>query len=49
MRPRNKVCLRFHEDAGQAANCYAATFPDGTVTAVHDAPGDRPSGERATS
>lgn len=41
----NTLCLWFNNDAEEAANFYAATFPDSAVTAVHRAPGDYPSGK----
>jgi predicted 3-demethylubiquinone-9 3-methyltransferase (glyoxalase superfamily) len=40
---KNTVCLWFNGDAEEAANFYAATFPDTKVTAVHRAPSDNPS------
>ena len=45
MNPKNIICLWFNKDAEEAARFYAATFPDSTVTAVHLAPGDYPSGK----
>jgi predicted 3-demethylubiquinone-9 3-methyltransferase (glyoxalase superfamily) len=42
---KNTICLWFDKDAEEAARFYAATFPDSTVTAVHKAPGDYPSGK----
>ena len=42
----NIVCLWFNNDAEEAANFYAATFPDSKVTAVHRAPDDYPSGKK---
>ena len=42
---KNKICLWFNKDAREAAEFYAATFPDSEVTAVHNAPGDYPSGK----
>jgi predicted 3-demethylubiquinone-9 3-methyltransferase (glyoxalase superfamily) len=45
MKPKNVICLWFDNDALEAARFYAATFPDSKVTAVHDAPGDYPSGK----
>jgi predicted 3-demethylubiquinone-9 3-methyltransferase (glyoxalase superfamily) len=38
-------CLWFNKNAEEAANFYAATFPDSRVTAVHKAPGDYPNGK----
>ena len=42
---KNKICLWFNKDAREAAEFYAATFPDSEVTAVHNAPSDYPSGK----
>lgn len=42
----NTLCLWFNNDAEEAANFYAATFPDSVVIAVHRAPGDYPSGKK---
>jgi predicted 3-demethylubiquinone-9 3-methyltransferase (glyoxalase superfamily) len=41
---KNTICLWFDRDAHDAAQFYAATFPDSAVTAVHTAPGDYPGG-----
>ena len=46
MTPKNTICLWFDKDAHEAARFYAATFPDSKVTAVHNAPGDYPSGKK---
>ncbi|CAK15162.1 VOC family protein [Pseudomonas entomophila] len=46
MTPKNSICLWFDGDAESAANFYARTFPDSRVTAVHQAPGDYPSGKQ---
>ena len=46
MKPKNTICLWFDEDALEAANFYAATFPESKVTAVHRAPSDHPSGKK---
>ena len=46
MTPKNTICLWFDKDAHEAARFYAATFPDSKVTAVHEAPGDYPSGKK---
>ncbi len=40
MKPKNTICLWFDKEALEAAQFYAATFPDSKVTAVHHAPGD---------
>src|SRR4029077_6111030 len=46
MKPKNTICLWFNKDAQDAARFYAATFPDSKVIAVHNAPGDYPSGKQ---
>ncbi|MBV1688085.1 VOC family protein [Novosphingobium sp. G106] len=43
--PKNLVCLWYEGGAEEAANFYAATFPDTKVTGVHRAPGDYPDGK----
>jgi predicted 3-demethylubiquinone-9 3-methyltransferase (glyoxalase superfamily) len=43
---KNRVCLWYDRDAEDAARFYAETFPDSSVTAVHRAPGDFPSGQQ---
>jgi predicted 3-demethylubiquinone-9 3-methyltransferase (glyoxalase superfamily) len=43
--PKNTICLWYNQDALDAAKFYAATFPDSKVIAVHNAPGDYPSGK----
>ncbi|MBC3437316.1 VOC family protein [Pseudomonas sp. BW16M2] len=45
MTAKNTVCLWYDNDAEDAANFYASTFPDSQVTAVHKAPADYPSGK----
>src|SRR6059058_2346621 len=45
-KPKNTICLWYNKDALDAARFYAATFPDSKVTAVHNAPGDYPSGKK---
>jgi predicted 3-demethylubiquinone-9 3-methyltransferase (glyoxalase superfamily) len=45
MTPKNTICLWFDKDAHEAAQFYAATFPDSAVTAVHKAPTDYPGGK----
>ena len=42
---KNTICLWYDKDAEAAAQFYAATFPDSTVTAVLHAPSDYPSGK----
>lgn len=44
--PKNTICLWFNNDAEDAANFYAATFPDSKVTNVFRAPSDYPSGKK---
>ena len=44
--PKNLVCLWYKGGAEDAANFYAATFPDTRVTGVHHAPGDYPDGQQ---
>lgn len=44
--PKNTICLWFNNDAEEAANFYAATFPDSKVTGVFRAPSDYPSGKK---
>jgi predicted 3-demethylubiquinone-9 3-methyltransferase (glyoxalase superfamily) len=39
------LCLWYDGTAEDAANFYAATFPDSAVKAVHRAPGDYPAGK----
>ncbi|SFG63495.1 Glyoxalase superfamily enzyme, possibly 3-demethylubiquinone-9 3-methyltransferase [Palleronia marisminoris] len=43
--PKNTICLWYEGDAEAAARFYAETFPDSTVSAVHRAPADFPSGK----
>ncbi|MDH1628739.1 VOC family protein [Pseudomonas mosselii] len=45
MTAKNTICLWYDNDAEDAANFYASTFPDSRVTAVHKAPADYPSGK----
>lgn len=45
MKPKNTICLWFDKVAHDAANFYAAIFPDSKVTGVHRAPADYPSGK----
>ena len=46
MANKNTICLWFDRDALDAANFYAATFPDSAVQAVHRAPGDYHDGKQ---
>jgi predicted 3-demethylubiquinone-9 3-methyltransferase (glyoxalase superfamily) len=43
--PKNTICLWYDSEAEEAANFYAATFPDSAVSAVRRAPADYPSGK----
>ena len=45
MVSKNTVCLWYNGTALEAAQFYAATFPDSRVDAVHHAPGDYPAGK----
>lgn len=45
MTRKAAICLWYDKDAEEAAQFYAATFPDSSVDAVHRAPGDYPSGQ----
>ncbi|MBB3221930.1 VOC family protein [Pseudoduganella umbonata] len=45
MVAKNTICLWFDGTALDAAQFYAATFPDSAVGAVHRAPGDYPAGK----
>ena len=42
---KNTICLWYDRDAEEAARFYSRTFPDSSVTAVHHAPSDYPSGK----
>ena len=42
---KNTICIWYDKEAEDAARFYAATFPNSSVTAVHLAPGDYPSGK----
>jgi len=44
MKFKNTICLWFNGTAAEAAEFYAATFPDTHVGAIHRAPGDYPDG-----
>jgi predicted 3-demethylubiquinone-9 3-methyltransferase (glyoxalase superfamily) len=46
MVSKNTVCLWYDGTAVEAAQFYAATFPDSTVGTIHRAPGDFPSGQQ---
>jgi predicted 3-demethylubiquinone-9 3-methyltransferase (glyoxalase superfamily) len=42
---KNTICLWYEKDAQEAAEFYAATFPDSKVTQVFKAPSDFPGGK----
>jgi predicted 3-demethylubiquinone-9 3-methyltransferase (glyoxalase superfamily) len=42
---KNTICLWYDGGAEEAAQFYAATFPDSHAGAVHRAPGDYPDGK----
>ncbi len=44
---KNTICIWYDRDAEEAAEFYAATFPDSSVGAVYRAPGDSPSGKQS--
>jgi len=46
MLSKNTVCIWYESAALDAAEFYAATFPDSSVGAVHRAPGDYPAGKQ---
>jgi 2-polyprenyl-6-hydroxyphenyl methylase/3-demethylubiquinone-9 3-methyltransferase len=46
---KNQVCLWYDHDAEEAAQFYAATFPDTAITHVQAAPGDYPAGEKGNT
>jgi predicted 3-demethylubiquinone-9 3-methyltransferase (glyoxalase superfamily) len=46
MIAKNTICLWYDKDAEEAANFYAATFPDSEVGAMERAPLDYPSGKK---
>ena len=43
---QNIICLWYDGAAEEAAQFYARTFPDSSVTAIHRAPGDYPNGRQ---
>jgi predicted 3-demethylubiquinone-9 3-methyltransferase (glyoxalase superfamily) len=48
MTSKNTLCLWYDGAALDAAQFYAATFPDSAVGAVHRAPGDYPNGKEGS-
>ena len=46
MTPKNTICLWYDGTALEAAQFYAATFPDSAVGAVFHAPADYPMGKQ---
>ena len=45
MIPKNTICLWYNDSALEAAQFYAATFPDSSVGRIFRAPSDFPSGK----
>ena len=43
--PKNMVCIWYDKDAEAAARFYTSVFPDSSITAIHLAPSDYPSGK----
>lgn len=46
MTPKTTICLWYDGAAEEAAQFYAATFPDSAVQRVYRAPSDYPSGKK---
>ena len=46
MANKAAICLWYHHDAQDAAEFYAATFPESSVGTVTRAPGDYPDGKQ---
>lgn len=46
MTSKNTICLWYEGGAVDAANFYAATFPDSTVGTIYHAPADYPDGKQ---
>ncbi len=46
MAPKSTICIWYDGTALEAAQFYAATFPDSSLGAVMRAPGDYPSGKQ---
>ena len=47
MTAKIQPCLWFDKNAEEAANFYAATFPNTKIDAIHRAPEDYPAGKKA--
>jgi predicted 3-demethylubiquinone-9 3-methyltransferase (glyoxalase superfamily) len=45
MTSKNTICLWFNKDAQEAAEFYAATFPESSVGMIYKAPDDFPDGK----
>jgi predicted 3-demethylubiquinone-9 3-methyltransferase (glyoxalase superfamily) len=43
---KNTICIWYSSEAEAAARFYAEVFPDSSVSAVHRAPSDFPSGKK---
>jgi predicted 3-demethylubiquinone-9 3-methyltransferase (glyoxalase superfamily) len=46
---KNTICLWYDNDAEEAADFYAKTFPDSKVGKVHLAPADYPDGKKGSA
>lgn len=46
MKPKNMICLWYDNNAREAAEFYAATFPDSEVQTEFHAPTDYPGGQK---
>lgn len=46
MASKNTICLWYDGSAVEAAQFYAATFPDSAVGTIYRAPGDYPAGQQ---
>ena len=46
MTAKIQPCLWFNKNAEEAANFYAATFPNTRIDAIHNAPGNYPDGKK---
>jgi predicted 3-demethylubiquinone-9 3-methyltransferase (glyoxalase superfamily) len=44
--PKNTICIWYNKEAEEAANFYAATFPESKVNKVIYAPSDFPGGKK---